>query len=118
LLEILLASAILAAALSVLAQQNATGVQAALRSQLESEAAMHCQSLLNKLLAEGLPTTDVNDEAVSQNSRWRWSAKSAPSQFSGLRLLTVTVYQNGANQQISTQSLSRLVPNSQPEIRP
>lgn len=110
LLEILLASAILAAALSVLAQQNSVGVQAALRSQLETEAAVHCQSLLNRLLAEGVPETDLPEQAISPRSRWKWSAKVESSEFEDLSLLSVTVYQDGPSRRISTFRLSRLVP--------
>ncbi len=115
LLEILLASVILATALAVLAQQNSTGVQAALRSQLETEAAVRCQSLLNRLTAQSLPSTGLQDQAMNEDGRWRWSATVKSSQFEGLSLLTVVVYHDGVNRRISTFSLSRLVRNDRQE---
>jgi len=108
LIEILLASVILAGALAALSQQNATGVEAALRSQLETEAAVQCQSKLNRLLAEGVPAGDVTDQPVDHDERWRWSARIGPSDYAGLKWLTVTVHQNGRNKAISTFSLSRM----------
>lgn len=108
LIEILLASVILAGALAALSQQNATGVEAALRSQLETEAAVKCQSKLNRLLAEGLPAADATNQAIEGDERWRWSAKVGSSDYVGLKWLTVTVHQNGRNKAISTFSLSRL----------
>lgn len=109
LLEILLASVILAGALAALAQQNSTGVKAALRSQLETEAGVHCQSVLNRLLAEGIPASDVLNQNLPRNERWLWSAQISDSQFDGLSVLTVTVCQDGPNRRISTFRLSRLV---------
>lgn len=117
LLEILLASVILAGALAALAQQNSTGVQAALRSQLETEAAVHCQSILNRLLVEGMPSREVIEQKLPQHDRWRWSARRIDSQFEGLSLLTVTVFQEGATRKISAFSLSRLVETDRQEPR-
>jgi prepilin-type N-terminal cleavage/methylation domain-containing protein len=65
LLEMLLAASILAMSLAVLARQNGVGVRAALRSQLETEAAVLCQSQLNRLLAEKLRWKR------SPSGRWR-----------------------------------------------
>lgn len=116
LLEMLLAASILAMSLAVLARQNGVGVRAALRSQLETEAAMLCQSQLNRLLAEKAlmetiperPLTDAN----SQSHRWMWSVQVEPSSVPDLRLVTVTVFAEGIHQEISTVKLSRLVPSA------
>lgn len=121
LLEMLLAASILAMSLAVLARQNGVGVRAALRSQLETEAAVLCQSQLNRLLAEKalmetIPERPLAD-AGSQSHRWMWSAQVEPSSVPELRLVTVTVFAEGIHREISTVRLSRLVPVA-PEASP
>jgi type II secretion system protein I len=114
LLEMLLAASILAMSLAVLARQNGVGVRAALRSQLETEAAVLCQSQLNRLLAEKATIETIPERplanAVSQSRRWMWSAHVEPSSMPELRLVTVTVFADGIHRDISTVKLSRLVP--------
>lgn len=114
LLEMLLAAAILAMSLAVLARQNGVGVRAALRSQLETDAAVLCQSQLNRLLAEEksletIPERPLTD-AGSKSHRWMWSAQVESSTVPELRLVTVTVFADGIHRDISTVKLSRLVP--------
>ena len=110
----LLAASILAMSLAVLARQNGVGVRAALRSQLETEAAVLCQSQLNRLLAEKasletIPERPLTD-AGSKSHRWMWSTQVEPSSMPELRLVTVTVFAEGIHREISTVKLSRLVP--------
>ena len=114
LLEMLLAASILAMSLAVLARQNGVGVRAALRSQLETEAAVLCQSQLNRMLAEKaslktIPERPLTDSG-SKSHRWMWSAHVEPSSLPELRLVTVTVFAEGIHREISTVKLSRLVP--------
>lgn len=114
LLEMLLAAAILAMSLAVLARQNSVGVRAAVRSQLETEAAVLCQSQLNRLLTEKTPTDSIPERPVtevgSKSHRWMWSAQVEQSAVPDLRLVTVTVFAEGIHREISTVKLSRLVP--------
>jgi len=114
LLEMLLAASILAMSLAVLSRQNGVGVQAALRSQLETEAAVLCQSQLNRLLAEKTSMETISErplaDAGSKSHRWMWSAQVEPSSVPVLRLVTVTVFAEGIHREISTVKLSRLVP--------
>jgi type II secretion system protein I len=121
LLEMLLAAAILAMSLAVLARQNGVGVRAALRSQLETEAAVLCQSQLNRLLSKKTPADSIPErpltEAGSKSHRWMWSAQVEPSSVPELRLVTVTVFAEGIHREISTVRLSRLVPAA-PEASP
>ncbi|MFY8057887.1 MAG: type IV pilus modification PilV family protein, partial [Planctomycetaceae bacterium] len=73
LLEVVLGTAILSMALAVLAQQSAVGVQAALRCQLQSEAAIHCQTQMDRLLAGRLALRTVRDQQIEGVAGWRWS---------------------------------------------
>ena len=110
----LLAASILAMSLAVLARQNGVGVRAALRSQLETESAVLCQSQLNRLLAEKASMETIPErplaDAGSQSHRWMWSVQVEPSSVPELRLVTVTVFAEGIHREISTVKLSRLVP--------
>jgi hypothetical protein len=106
----LLATVILVTALAALAQQNSLGTRAALRSQLETEAALRCQSQLNRLLFEGNLSTNMPERAFDDDPEWRWSATKKPAEFEGLSLLTVHVFRSGRHKQISLYSLSRLCP--------
>ena len=112
LLEMLLSAVILVTALSVLAQHNSTASTAALRSQLETEAALRCQSQLNRLLyADHLPS-HLLERQFDDDPRWYWSATKSPSNYDGLWLLTVDVFQTGRHKSISSFSLSRLCPDA------
>jgi type II secretory pathway pseudopilin PulG len=108
LLEILLATVILLGALASLSQQTSTGITAALRSQLETEAALRCTSQLNRLVAESRRESSIPETPFSDNSQWRWSASWQPSEFPGLQMLDVTVWQQGPHRTWSTFSLRRL----------
>lgn len=114
LLEMLLAASILVMSLAVLARQNGVGVRAALRSQLETEAAVLCQSQLNRLLTEEISMETIPERplanAHSESHRWMWSVQVEPSSVPKLRLVTVTVFAEGIHREISTVKLSRLVP--------
>lgn len=108
LVEVLLATTILVVSLAALAQQNASGTRAALRSHLETESAIRCQSQLNRLLTQNGSLQSQLDVPFLDDNRWRWSATVSASQFPELSLLTVRVSQSGNNQDISEFSLSRL----------
>ena len=114
LLEMLLAAAILAMSLAVLARQNGVGVRAALRSQLETDAAVLCQSQLNRLLMQNVPVDTIPErplaDAGSESHRWMWSVRVEQSSMPELQLITVTVFAEGIHREISTVTLSRLVP--------
>ncbi len=109
LLEILLASAILATALTVLAQQNSTGVQAALRSHLETDAAILCQSQLNLLLNGKARSLPITDQAIEDAPRWRFSATMTEAPVEDSFWLTVQVHQPGPHESISRFALVRLI---------
>lgn len=112
LVEMLLATIILVTALAALAQQNSLGTRAALRSQRETEAALRCQSQLNRLLFEERLSANMPERAFDDDPEWRWSATKTPAKFEGLSLLTVRVFRSGRYKQISSYSLSRLSPTA------
>lgn len=92
LLEVVLGTAILAMALAVLAQQSAVGVQAALRCQLQSEAAVHCQTQLDRLLVGRLAMRSVRDQPMDGVDGWRWSVDVRNSAIPNLLEIRLQVY--------------------------
>lgn len=110
LLEILLSVVILATSMAVLAQQTTTAVRAALRSRLEMEAAVHCQSLMNRILASRTPVSEVAEQPIDDHRTWLWSCRISASPYEHLRLLTISVRKSGKVSLYSEFSLSRLIP--------
>ena len=112
----LLATAILAVALTVLAQQNAFGVQAALRAELETESALRCQSLLNQLLLENHLPVRQSQNSFADDQAWKWQSSVSLSQWPGLQLVQVEVFRTGPNERFSRTMLTRLVPVRSQEV--
>lgn len=110
LLEILLSVVILATSMAVLAQQTTTAVRAALRSRLETEAAAHCQSLMNRILASRTPASEVAEQPIEDHKTWLWSCRISATPYEHLRLLTISVRKFGKDSLYSEFSLSRLIP--------
>jgi type II secretory pathway pseudopilin PulG len=108
LIEMLLAAVILAASLAVLAQQTHTATSAALRSQLETEAALRCQSQLSLLLTGNESQSNSADRPFDDDPRWHWSSTIGPSEFDGLSTVSVHVYQEGRYRNVASYSLTRL----------
>lgn len=92
LLEVVLATAILSMSLAALAQQSAVGVKAALRCQLQSEAAVYCQTQLDRLLVGRLALRTVRDQQIEGVQGWRWSAEVRDSAVPNLLEIRLEVY--------------------------
>lgn len=114
LLEILLAAAILATALSALGQHSSTGIRAALRSELQTEAAARCQTQLNRLLIGEvwLPAGGSLERSFEDDPRWKWTATMRPFVEQELSVLSIAVFKEGPNRQLTTFQLSRIVNRS------
>lgn len=117
LLETVLATAILAAALAALGHQTFVGVRAAARMELETKAALLCQSRMETLLLQNAPATTVQNQPVPEEPGWLWSAELSPaSELASLQWLTIRVFRPGSQESLSRHQLSRLIPaGSNPE---
>jgi type II secretory pathway pseudopilin PulG len=115
LLETVLAVAILAASLAALGQQTFVGLRAGVRTDVESRAALLCQSQIESLLLEHTPSLPVHNQPIPHESDWMWSAELRPvSDVDGMQWLVVSVHKPGASEALSQYSLSRLIPVSPP----
>lgn len=91
LLEVMLAIAILAMSMSALGQLTFNGVDAALRTKMESEAAIRCRSVINEILAGSLTPIQESERHFRDTSDWTWSVSVRRNTIRTMTLLTVTV---------------------------
>ncbi|MEO1996367.1 MAG: hypothetical protein ABGZ17_13950 [Planctomycetaceae bacterium] len=109
LLEVLLATVILAGALAALSQLSTNGVNAALRTDLETTAAVMCQTRLDELLATSEAITTGRKVVFHERPEWSWVAEVSAGPNASLALLAVTV-QGSENWNAGARfRLSRLV---------
>lgn len=80
LLEVLLATGILSFSLSAIGQLATTGMNAGLRVQYESDAALFCQIQLELLRAGGLPLRSVSEVPIQDAPEWLYSLDITPLQ--------------------------------------
>lgn len=109
LLEVLLSAVILAGALAALSQLATNGINASLRTELETMAAVKCQAKLDEILA--LPGANpFGVEMLCPDSNdWTWLAEVQPGPTDRLSVLSVTVSRiEGSRKDVRFQ-LTRLV---------
>ena len=118
LLEVLLAAVILAAALAALSQLATNGITASLRTEMETMAAVKCQTKLDEILSmPGEFQFDV-ERPCAESSRWTWIAELNDGPSNTLSVLSVTVKRVGHSRSSDTTNatsfqLSRLVSKRQ-----
>jgi len=101
--------------LAALAQQSAVGVKAALRCQLQSEAAVYCQTQLDRLLVGRLALRTVRDQQIEGVQGWRWSAEVRESGVPNLLEIRLEVYRE-SQPLLSRCHLLRLVAVSEATV--
>ncbi len=109
LLEVLLATVILALSLAALTQHSFVGATASLRAEQETEAALRCASLLSLLLADRDMIQDLQSGNLEDDPAWRWEATYRSSAFPRTKRLTVRVWSSKSGQQFATSTLTRLI---------
>jgi hypothetical protein len=100
---------ILAGALTALSQLSTNGVNAALRTDLETTAAVLCQTRLDELLATSETITTGRKVAFHDRPEWSWVAEVLAGPNASLALLVVTVEGSENGNAGTTFRLSRLV---------
>ncbi|MFM7057921.1 MAG: hypothetical protein ACKO2P_13455 [Planctomycetota bacterium] len=111
LLETVLAVTILTAALTALGHQTFVGLRASVRTELESRAALLCQSRMEFLVATPNVSLPISGQPIPDAPEWRWSAELMPvADIDELHWLVVSVSQPGPRTDLSRYTLSRLVP--------
>jgi Tfp pilus assembly protein PilV len=109
LLEVLLSCIILASSLAVLAQLSDRAARMAIVGELQSRAAVRCETVLNELRA-GLHELPRDPVRFPDDPDWRWSAELNPCETLDLSRLVVTVWREGPYEEASRVEFIRLVP--------
>ena len=91
LLEVIIATGILAASTMLLLGMFSTGQQHAQRAEQRVVAQMVCQSKLDELMADPSQLRSVEDEPVEGLPEWLWSTDWSPTSFEGLVRVRVEV---------------------------
>lgn len=113
--EVLLALAIFLPAMVVLGECLSQGSRAALRSQLQTEAIIRCESVLAELIAGVRPLQAATGLPFEDGAPgWTWSAEILPGPHPDLLLVEVTVeHLNMADEINASWSINRLVRDPQ-----
>jgi hypothetical protein len=90
--EVFLALTLLLGALAVLSQHVAVGTRAAVRGQLQSRAALLCETKLSEVLAGIEPMSQTSEMSIEDaGAGWTWSLEVAAGPAEDLLNLAVTV---------------------------
>lgn len=108
LLEVILALAVLAVALSIVGEANRMAQVTAEKAAAESEATMIAESVLAELSIGTMPlsnVTNVSWEEVGRDPAWQYSVVVEQTEFTGLYAAQVKVTQLTQGQSTSANSL-------------
>lgn len=109
LLEVLISIAILGAVVAAIGPLTSNALRAAVRAEVETEAAVRCQSQVDALLSGATSLRATPPTSCMDDARWSWSAELVPHATSGLLVLLVTVQRDDADRTGARCTLQRLV---------
>lgn len=112
LLEVLLATVILAGALAALSQLSTNAVTAGLRIEEETLAALRCQTKLDEILAANLKFVSGQSTEFVDDPGWSWTVTLDDGPAETLAVLTVSVQRSTRRRATVLYTLSRLVSRS------
>lgn len=108
LLEVLLATAILAISLTALGRRGFVAIRAAEKSRQQAEAVLVARSALDGVLAHTLRPA-ATETRWSDVNEWVWWSETTPSETPGLVTLRVHVREQSASPRIPILTLAQLV---------
>ncbi len=110
LLEVVIAVAILAGALSVLSEVVRRGSQAATRANFEQQALIRCESVMNEVLAGLVELTTLEAQPFFDDESWTYDViVNGPDELSLVELTTCVQHVNSAGIKNADVKLTRLV---------
>ena len=110
LMEILLACFVLGMALVALSVLSDSGNRMALLGQLQTQAAIRCETVLNELIL-GSRSLSKSPTPFSDDPQWQWQA-AIEKDSSSLPRLSVEVWRSGRLKNASRVQMLRLVPKT------
>lgn len=110
LFEVVIALTIFVASAAVIGQLVSSGVRGAVRSRLESQAVIRCESKLAEIVAGVISLQSMNDVPFTDDSAWTWSTVIQAGPHPDLYLVEVKVSHPSSGQLSDlSYTLSRLV---------
>lgn len=110
LFEVVIALVIFVASAAVIGQLISSGVRGAVRSRLESQAVLRCESKLAEITAGVISMQAASDMPFTDDSAWTWSAAIQSGPHPDLYLVQVKVSHPSSSQMGDlSYTLSRLV---------
>lgn len=97
LLEVILALAILVGAAAVVGQLWQVATRAAVQNELQTEAVVRAETVLNEVLAGVYPLQSQTEQPFEDDPAWTWSVDVQPLDAGTLQLVTVTVRYDAAS---------------------
>ena len=117
LFEVVISLTIFACSMAAIGHLISTGVRGALRSRLESQAIMRCESKLGELAAGITPLQNTGGAAFPDDQSWQWSVAVTAGQHPGLYLVEVTTAHPSTNSAANISfTLRRLLRDPQLEM--
>jgi len=115
LLEVLVSLAIFLGSLAGLGQLISTGSSAAAKAQLQTQAALRCESKLAELVASFETLQATNETAFDDDDLWKWSVAYLDSPHVDLLSIEVRVtHENSVTRDVNAEySLQRLIRDPQ-----
>ena len=90
LFEVVIALAVFACSMVAIGHLISAGVRSALRSRLEAQAILRCESKLGELAAGIIPLQNASGVAFPDDQSWNWSMTIATGQYPNLYTVEVT----------------------------
>ena len=90
LFEVIISLTIFVCSMAVIGHLISSGVRGALRSRLESQAILRCESKLAEIVAGITPLQNSNGVAFPDDQSWHWSVAVSAGQHPSLYLVEVT----------------------------
>lgn len=114
LFEVLISLAIFVVSMAALSQLISTGVQAAARARLQTQAVLRCESKLAEVLAGVEPMETLSPTPFEDDPSWTWSLEIGSGPHLDLLELNVTVSHAGESDlAAASYSMSRYVRDPQ-----
>jgi len=117
LFEVVIALTIFACSMGAIGHLISTGVRAAVRSRLESQAIMRSESKIAEVAAGITPMQNASGVAFPDDSAWNWSMSISGGQYPDLYVVEVTAtHHSTSNIGKISYSLRRMVRDPQLEM--
>ncbi len=95
LFEVVIALAVFVGSIAAIGQLISTGVRAAVKSRLQSQAVLRCESKMAEVVAGIVPLRGSANGQFPDDASWNWQVQVAAGPYEGLYIVEVTATHPG-----------------------